>query len=330
MILAEDELAIGAEHAGIIVLAENGGPPPGTPLEEVLPISTEVLEFEITSNRPDCLGVYGIAREAHAATGAALKPPPWAEDLGPPGPVEGVSITVESPDLCPRFTARVFEDVKIGPSPPWLKARLMAAGQRPISNVVDITNYAMLLTGQPLHAFDLDRIAGHRPDRPPRGRRRAGADPRRADAHARRPDAPDRRRRGADLDRGRDGRRPLRGLRRHHARADGGGDLGRPDHPPHRLDARAPERGVAAVREAAPARAGDRGAGGRDQADARGVRGNAQGRDDRHRWRRPAAGDDPAPGRPRRRVARRPDPAAALRRDPALARVRHRGGGGRP
>src|SRR6202042_999134 len=71
-----------------------------------------------------------------------------------------VQITVECPDLCPRFTARAFEDVKIGPSPLWLKSRLMAAGQRPISNVVDITNYVMLLTGQPLHAFDLDRIAG--------------------------------------------------------------------------------------------------------------------------------------------------------------------------
>ena len=67
---------------------------------------------------------------------------------------------MQCPELCPRFTARVFEDVTIGPSPPWLKARLTAAGQRPINNVVDITNYAMLLTGQPLHAFDLDRVAG--------------------------------------------------------------------------------------------------------------------------------------------------------------------------
>ena len=71
-----------------------------------------------------------------------------------------MTITVEHADLCPRFTARAFEDVTIAPSPPWLKARLMAAGQRPISNVVDITNYVMLLTGHPLHAFDLDRIAG--------------------------------------------------------------------------------------------------------------------------------------------------------------------------
>jgi phenylalanyl-tRNA synthetase beta chain len=158
MILAEDELGIGADHAEIIVL--NGSLTPGEPLAAVLPIATDVLEFEITSNRPDCLGVYGIAREVHAATGAPLNPPPWADDPGTAGPVEGIAITVERADDCPRFTARVFEDVKIGPSPAWLKARLMAAGQRPISNVVDITNYVMLLCGQPLHAFDLDRIAG--------------------------------------------------------------------------------------------------------------------------------------------------------------------------
>ena len=159
MILAEDEVAIGTEHAGIMVL-EDDGLVPGTPLQGVLPISTDVLELEITPNRPDCLAIYGVAREAHAATGAALRPPPWTDDRGTAGDIAGVSITVECPDLCPRFTARVFEEVKIGPSPWWLKARLMAAGQRPISNVVDITNYVMLLTGQPLHAFDLDRVAG--------------------------------------------------------------------------------------------------------------------------------------------------------------------------
>jgi len=159
MILAEDEVAIGTEHAGIMVL-ESDGLHPGTPLQHVLPIATDVLELEITSNRPDCLAVYGVAREVHAATGAALAPPPWTDDAGTAGDVEGATVVVECPDLCPRFTARVFEDVKIGPSPPWLKARLMAAGQRPISNVVDITNYVMLLTGQPLHAFDLDRVQG--------------------------------------------------------------------------------------------------------------------------------------------------------------------------
>ena len=159
MILAEDELAIGQDHAGIMELDVEV--PSGTPLDAVLPITTEVLELEITPNRPDCLSVYGIAREVHAATGAALAAPPWTEDPHPAGDeIDGVEIVVECPDLCPRFTARAYENVTIGPSPAWLKARLSAAGQRPISNVVDITNYAMLLTGQPLHAFDLDRVAG--------------------------------------------------------------------------------------------------------------------------------------------------------------------------
>jgi phenylalanyl-tRNA synthetase beta chain len=101
-----------------------------------------------------------MAREVHAATGAPLQPPPWTDDPGSSGEVEGVHIEVLDAELCPRFTARLFEDVKIGPSPRWLKARLMAAGQRPINNVVDITNYVMLLTAQPLHAFDLDKVPG--------------------------------------------------------------------------------------------------------------------------------------------------------------------------
>ncbi len=165
MILAENELEIGTGGEGILVLdglmldAEFA---PGTPLQDVLPIATEVLELEITPNRPDCLGVYGVARELHAATGAPLSAEPWAEDLGSVGPVAGAAVAVECPELCRRFTARVFENVTIGPSPPWVKARLMAAGQRPINNVVDITNYAMLVSGQPLHAFDLDRVAGGR------------------------------------------------------------------------------------------------------------------------------------------------------------------------
>jgi phenylalanyl-tRNA synthetase beta chain len=159
MILAEDELAIGTEHAGILVLEEDGLKP-GTPLDQLIPFQTDVLELEVTPNRPDCLGVYGVAREVHAATGKPLAAPPWAHDPGTIGEVAEAEVEVQCPDLCPRFTARVFEDVKIGPSPPWLKARLMAAGQRPISNVVDISNYVMLETGQPLHAFDLDRVVG--------------------------------------------------------------------------------------------------------------------------------------------------------------------------
>jgi phenylalanyl-tRNA synthetase beta chain len=159
MILSEDELALGGDHDGILVLTD--APPPGTPLSEVFPLGSDVIEFEITPNRPDCLSVFGIAREVHASTGAPLAPAPWSEDAGSfEGDAGGALITVECPDLCPRFTARVFEDVTIGPSPLWLKARLVAAGMRPISNVVDISNYVMLVAGQPLHAFDLDKISG--------------------------------------------------------------------------------------------------------------------------------------------------------------------------
>ncbi|MBB4665273.1 phenylalanine--tRNA ligase subunit beta [Conexibacter arvalis] len=157
MILGESEIDLGVDHSGIMEL--DGDLIAGTPLANVLPLETDVLELEITPNRPDCLGVYGVAREVHAATGAPLGPAPWEQDPGTAGPLDGISVTVET-DRCPRFTARIFEDVRIGPSPEWLKARLMAAGQRPISNVVDITNYVMLLCGQPLHAFDLDRVAG--------------------------------------------------------------------------------------------------------------------------------------------------------------------------
>jgi phenylalanyl-tRNA synthetase beta chain len=161
MILAEDELDIGTSHSGIMVLDD--ALEPGTFLAEVLPIATDVLELEITPNRPDCLSVYGVAREVHAACDVPLQPAPWdGVDLGAPSGIDGVTIEVRDPDLCPRFTAVAYDDVTIGESPAWLKQRLMAAGQRPINNVVDITNYVMLLTGQPVHAFDLDRVAGQR------------------------------------------------------------------------------------------------------------------------------------------------------------------------
>src|ERR671915_832971 len=160
MILAEDEVAIGPDHDGIMVLPDELVP--GTPLADVLPIATDVLELEITPNRPDCLSVYGVAREVHAATGAPLAPPPWSRDPGSDGPVEGVTVEVQDHELCPRFTARLYDDVTIGPSPEWLKARLSAAGMRPINNVVDITNFVMLATGQPMHAFDHDLVAGGR------------------------------------------------------------------------------------------------------------------------------------------------------------------------
>ena len=162
MILAEDEVGIGEDHDGIMVL--DGDVPVGAPLAEHLPIADEVLELEVTPNRPDLMGVYGVARDLHAVTAAPLAEDPTDADAEPRGDDtadDHISIEVD-PEVCLRFTARVFEDVQIGPSPLWLKQRLMAAGQRPISNVVDITNYVMLTTAQPLHAFDLDEVRGGR------------------------------------------------------------------------------------------------------------------------------------------------------------------------
>jgi phenylalanyl-tRNA synthetase beta chain len=161
MILSAAELEVAEESDGIMVL--DGELEPGTPLAQVLPLAEPVLEIEVTPNRTDCFGVYGVAREVHAVTAAPLGAEPWAEDAeaSAEGDVHDLaSVTVEVPELCPRFTARAFLDVTVGPSPPWLQARLSAAGQRPINNVVDITNYVMLLTAQPLHAFDLDKVPG--------------------------------------------------------------------------------------------------------------------------------------------------------------------------
>src|SRR5271155_4927693 len=124
MICAENGLGIGVGGGGIMVLDDltlDAGFAPGTPLADVLPIAGEVLELEITPNRPDCLGVYGVARELHAATGAPLAGAPWSEDPGSDGPVDGAEVVVECSDLCQRFTARVFEEVAVAPSPPWLK-----------------------------------------------------------------------------------------------------------------------------------------------------------------------------------------------------------------
>ncbi len=161
MICSESELGLGIESDGILVLADGIGAP-GAPAAEAIGLDEVVLELEVTPNRTDCFSVYGVAREAHAITGAELAAEPWAGETVPAGgAVDGVaSVTVEDPALCPRFTARAFTGVSVGPSPDWLASRLVAAGQRPINNVVDITNYVMLLTGQPMHAFDLDLVPG--------------------------------------------------------------------------------------------------------------------------------------------------------------------------
>jgi phenylalanyl-tRNA synthetase beta chain len=156
MILSERELELGVDHSGIMVLDDSAEP--GTPLIDVLPIAETVLDIETGFNRPDLTSVYGIAREVAAVTGVELKPMPGRD----PEQVdeEPVDITVEDFEGCPRYIGRLFRDVRVSDSPIWLKARLLAAGMRSISNVVDVTNYVMLGLGNPLHAFDFSTLAG--------------------------------------------------------------------------------------------------------------------------------------------------------------------------
>ncbi len=158
MILAEDEVDLGTDHTGIIVL-ENGIEP-GTPLGDVLPLADEILELETGHNRPDLLSVYGIAREVASVYDVELAPPPGTDPLRDGD--ERVDVQVDDYDGCPRYVGRLFRDVSIGPSPLCLKARLLGAGMRTISNVVDVTNYVMLALGNPLHAFDYATLAGGR------------------------------------------------------------------------------------------------------------------------------------------------------------------------
>lgn len=150
----------GAETYGILILDKPYEL--GADIKKVLGLEETVVDFEITPNRPDCLSIMGIGREA----AATFKKPFNALD---PVVKEGsemvetaASITVECPQLCPRYAARIITNVKIGPSPKWMRDRLKAAGIRPINNVVDITNYVMLECGQPMHAFDLNRLEQHK------------------------------------------------------------------------------------------------------------------------------------------------------------------------
>jgi phenylalanyl-tRNA synthetase beta chain len=158
MILAEDEIGLGDDHAGIMLLAD--GPEPGTPLVDVLPIRDQVLDVVPTVNRVDLLSMVGLAREVAALLDGELHPP------APEDPAlvdeEHVDVTVDDFGACPRYIARVFRDVSIGPSPQWLRSRLFLAETRSISNVVDVTNYVMHVWGSPLHAFDRAKLANGR------------------------------------------------------------------------------------------------------------------------------------------------------------------------
>ena len=160
MILSERELELSQDHDGILILAAPGAadaPKPGTPLAEILPLADDVLEVEVTGNRPDLLSVYGIAREISALYGLPLASPPGLEPVLAGS--EPIAITIDDTTGCPRYIGRLFRDVKVAPSPAWLKARVLGAGMRPISNIVDITNYVMIAFGSPLHAFDYDKVA---------------------------------------------------------------------------------------------------------------------------------------------------------------------------
>jgi len=157
MLCSERELGLGEEHeAGILEVAEAK---PGADLIAALGLDDHVLEVEITPNRPDCLSVFGIARELAALTGARLRPPSTALKESGESATKLARVRIEAPDLCRRFTARVISGVTVGPSPAWLRARLRAIGLRPISNVVDVTNYVLWELGQPLHAYDGATVA---------------------------------------------------------------------------------------------------------------------------------------------------------------------------
>src|SRR5215211_4538256 len=154
MILSERELELGPDHTGIMVLGDGE---PGTLLVDVLPLAEEILEVEPTGNRPDLLAVYGIAREVAAIYGSGLAPPPGTDPSATGN--EPVDVTIEDYEGCHRYIGRLFREVAVKDSPVWLRARLSAAGMRPISNVVDVTNYVMHALGNPLHAFDQATLA---------------------------------------------------------------------------------------------------------------------------------------------------------------------------
>jgi phenylalanyl-tRNA synthetase beta chain len=159
MICAPDELGIGADHEGVLLLPA-GEVEIGEPLSRVFPPDT-VYELEILSNRGDCLSHWGVARELAALLDRRLRDPELTEPerSGPPA-AESVSVGVEAPGDCPLYSCECIDEVGEGPTPLWMLRRLLAVGARPISPVVDLANYVMLETGQPVHTFDLDRMRG--------------------------------------------------------------------------------------------------------------------------------------------------------------------------
>ncbi len=158
MLASARELAISADHSGILVLSPDVEV--GADVKAAVGLDETVFDLEIETNRPDLLSVFGVAREVAAATGLPLLPPDVSVDEAGEEPATIASVVVEDEEGCPRYLARLIADVEIRPSPLRTQARLTAAGMRPVSNVVDATNYVMLELGQPMHPFDLERLDG--------------------------------------------------------------------------------------------------------------------------------------------------------------------------
>jgi phenylalanyl-tRNA synthetase beta chain len=160
MICSGEELGVNDDGEGILLLEDNL--PLGEDFVKVYGLDEPVLDLEITPNRPDCLSLLGIAREIAAITGTSYRSPRVKVEEATETISSCFDVEILDPDLCPRYVARMIRSIKIGASPLWMQRRLKLAGIRPINNVVDVTNYVMLEFGQPLHAFDADKIADNR------------------------------------------------------------------------------------------------------------------------------------------------------------------------
>ena len=157
MVCSSKELGIGDDHEGVVILPKDTKI--GIPISEVL--GDVIFDFELTPNRPDCLGVLGIARDLGAIIGKKLNKFDTSYNGTDKDINSKLKVVIEDPELCSRYTATIIENIKIEPSPEWLKNRLIAIGERPVNNIVDVTNYVMFETGQPLHAFDYKKIQGN-------------------------------------------------------------------------------------------------------------------------------------------------------------------------
>jgi phenylalanyl-tRNA synthetase beta chain len=160
MMCSSRELGLGEDQDGLLILEP--GVSIGSDIRSVLGLDDVIYEVEITPNRGDWAGMIGVARELAAHFGSELRMPELSLREVSPAASQLSSVTIESPDLCPRYLGRVLHDVTVGESPDWLKRRLLAAGQRPINNIVDITNLVLLETAHPLHAFDFDKLSENR------------------------------------------------------------------------------------------------------------------------------------------------------------------------